>query len=114
MRYRLPANPRGQTLAVRRLTAVHVTKTGVDFDGPVYPPGPLVDLPDHALLLITRTGLGDLGLDTTGVVLGTADPDTGRLRQLHHEYPVENPDTVIRYLIPDRIHHLERRTPSHR
>ncbi|WTW93442.1 hypothetical protein OG216_08670 [Streptomycetaceae bacterium NBC_01309] len=105
-RYHLPAAPRGHTLAVRRLTAVHVTETGVDLDGPTYPPGTLIDLPDHALVLITRQGIGELGLDTTGVVLATADPDTGRLRQLHDEHPADNPDSVVR--------HLERRVPPHR
>lgn len=114
MRFRLPAAPAGQHLAVRRLTAVHVTEQGVDFDGPHYPPGATVDLPDGALLMFTRTGPGDLGLDTIGVVLAVADPDTGRLRQLHDEYPADSVDAVVRYLIPDLITHLERRAPSHR
>ncbi|MGR7000428.1 hypothetical protein ACU686_24205 [Yinghuangia aomiensis] len=35
---------------------MHVTQCGVDFDGPVYPPGVTVELPEGALVMITRTG----------------------------------------------------------
>ncbi|MGR7000429.1 hypothetical protein ACU686_24210 [Yinghuangia aomiensis] len=55
-----------------------------------------------------------MGLDTVGVLLAMADPDTGRLRQLHDEYPAESVDAVVRYLIPDLLAHLERRAPAHR
>ncbi|NUP33395.1 MAG: hypothetical protein HOU01_17020 [Streptomycetaceae bacterium] len=114
MRFRIPTEPVGQRLSVRQLTAVHVTQCGVDFDGPVYPPGVTVELPEGALVMITRIGTGELGLDTVGVLLATADPDTGRLRQLHDEYPAESVDAVVRYLIPDLLAHLERRAPAHR